>query len=314
MDKRAVNELKHQGNCRERERGFSLLQILVVVAIVGIVTSFAIVSIARSRDNIRLQSSVRQLASYIEKARLDSIRRHAAGTELASVAFTNTSTYSVKMDFDGMGNVTTRSFSLEDGVSVFSTPLPSLTFDWRGRTSACTISFALHTTGGLESWVDVSDAGDVTINSDVDVLPTVSYANVNSTSDIASGTVVSGSTVRANSVDCSGTDSGTPAPPITGTGTTGGSTCSMTANPSAVTIKKGGGSSGTIALSTTGSGSYTITASGPSNLQISPTSKTLSGGGSANFTVKSLNNTRSTFAVNFSSSCTTVTVLVKVTN
>jgi type II secretory pathway pseudopilin PulG len=314
MDKRVVNELKRSSDCRERERGFSLLQILVVVAIVGIVTSFALVSIARARENIRLQSSIRQLASYIERARLDSIRRHATGTELASVAFTNTLTYSVKMDFDGMGNITTRSFSLEDGVSVFSTPLPSLSFNWRGRTSACTTTFALETSGGLESTVDVSDAGDVTINGDVDVLPTVSYANVNSTSDIASGTVVSGTTVRTNSVDCSSTDSGTPAPPITGTGTTGGTTCSMTATPSAVTVKKGGGTTGTIAMSITGSGSYTITPSGPSNLQLSPTSKTLSGGGSASFTVKSLNNTRGTFAVNFASSCTTVTVLVKVTN
>ena len=314
MDNRAVDELKRSGNCRERERGFSLLQILVVVAIVGIVTAFAIVSIARSRDSIRLQSSVRQLASYIERARLDSIRRHASGTELASVSFTDTSTYSVKMDFDGMGNVATRSFTLESGVSIISTPLPSLTFDWRGRTSACTITFALQNSGGDQSWVDVSDAGDVTVNSDVDVLPTVSYANVNSTSDIASGTVVSGSVVRSNSVDCGGSGSGAAAPPITGQGTSGGSSCSMTANPSAVTIKKGGGSTGTIALSATGSGSYTITTSGPSNIQISPTSKTLSGGGSANFTVKSLNNTRGTFAVSFSSSCTTVTTSVKITN
>jgi Tfp pilus assembly protein FimT len=313
MGNRAVNELKRSSNCRDGERGFSLLQIIVVVAIVGIVTAFAIVSIARSRDSIRLQSSVRQLASYIERARLDSIRRHAAGTELASVSFTNSSTYSVKMDFDGMGNVTTRSFTLETGVSIISTPLPSLSFDWRGRTSACTITFALQNSGGDQSWVDVSDAGDVTVNSDVDVLPTVSYANVNSTSDIASGTVVSGSTVRTNTADCGGT-SGVTAPPITGTGTTGGTACSMTANPSAVTVKKGGGSTGTIALSTSGSGSYTITTSGPSNLQISPTSKTVSGGGSANFTVKSLNNTRGTFAVNFSSSCTTVTISVKVTN
>jgi len=311
MDKRAIRDMGRRSDCRYLERGFSLLQILIVVAIVGIVSAFALVSIARSRDSVRLQGSVRQLASYIEKARLDSIRRHASGTELASVIFNTTSTYTVKMDFDGTGTVGSRTYSLESGVTLISTPLPSISFDWRGRTSSCTITFAMQNSGGDQTWVDVSDAGDVTVNSDVDVLPTVSYANVNSTSDISSGTVVSGSTVRSNSVYCGGTGSGVAAPPITGNGSGG---CSMTANPSAVTIQKNNGSTGTIAVSTTVSGNFTITPSGASNLTLSPTSKTISGGDSTNFTVKSNNKTRGTFAVNFSSSCTTVTVSVKVTN
>jgi hypothetical protein len=54
-------------------------------------------------------------------------------------------------------------------------PLPSISFNWRGRTSSCTTTFAIFTDDG-QSWVDVSDAGEVTIDSDVDVLPTVTYA------------------------------------------------------------------------------------------------------------------------------------------
>lgn len=314
MDKRATSNLESKDSRRSRERGFTILQLLITIGIIGIVSTYALISMARSRDSLRLQNSVRQLAGYMEKARLDSIRRHATGvtgSELASVVFTNTTTYTVTMDFDGTGTVRTRTFTLESGVWIFSTPLPSVSFNWRGRTSACTFTFALQNTGGDQSWVDVSDAGDVTVNSDVDVLPSVSYGTVDTTSDVVSGTVVSGTGTHNNTADCGGTTgTTTTAPPITGTGTS----CTMTANVSSLSIKKNGGSTGTVTLSPTGTGTYTISASGTSNLQVSPTSKTVAAGGSQAFSIKSLNSTRGTFPVTFSSSCTTVTVAVKVTN
>ena len=307
MDKRLASDGERSRHRIDEQRGFSILQLVITLAIAAIVSTFALVGISKSRDYIRLQNSVRQLASYIEKSRLDAIRRH--GT--SSVTFTNTSTYNVWMDFDGTGNPTTRTFSFEDGVTIISWPLPSVSFNWRGRTSACTITFTVQNSGGQRSWVDVSDAGDLTVNSDVDVLPTVSYSNVNTTGDVVSGTVSSGTGVHYNAADC-GDDSGTVVtpPPITGTGTS----CTMTGNPSALTVKKNGGSTGTLTLSTTGSGTFTVSPSGPGNLTISPTSRTIAGGGSATFSVTSNDRARGTFAVNFASSCTTVTVSVKVTN
>lgn len=309
MDKRAISDMKRRNNRIGRERGFTLLQLLITLAVTGIISMFALIGISRSRDTIRLQNSVRQLAGYIEKARLDAVRRHST----TSVTFTNSSTYTVSMDFDGSGTVVDRSFSFENGVAIISTPLPSVSFNWRGRTSACTITFAIQNSGGEQSWVDVSDAGDVTVNSDVDVLPTVSYTNVNKTADVVTGTVAPGIGVHNNAVDCGsdGSGSGTPAPPITGTGSTG---CTMTASTSSVTIHKNGGSTATVTLSTTGTGTFNIGASCPTNLSVSPTSRTVAGGGSATFSITSTNKTRGTFAVNFSSSCTTVTVTVKVTN
>src|SRR6266480_4230724 len=57
-------------------RGFSLLELLIVMTVIAIVSTFAVVGLSRSRDSVNLQNSARIMASYAEKARLDAIRRH----------------------------------------------------------------------------------------------------------------------------------------------------------------------------------------------------------------------------------------------
>jgi len=285
------------------EKGSTVLQLVIAVALVGIISAFAIISFRKTRANLRMQNSTRQLASYLEKARLDAVRRH----DNSNVVFTDDHTYNVTMDFSGSGTVTTRTFQFDDGVSVFSTPLPNLTFNWRGRISRCTNTFALRNEPGEQSYLDVSDAGDVTVNNDVNVLPNANYATVNASSDVATTAVVSGGAVHNNSLDCDTSGSGVAGPPITG----GGPGCLDTANPSSVSIKKGGGTT-QIAITATNTG--TVAVSAPINLSVTPATQTVAGGGTVNFSVTSLNNTRGTFAVNFNSPCTTLTVLVTVTN
>jgi type IV fimbrial biogenesis protein FimT len=284
-------------------RGFTIIQIVITVAVIAIVSSFALLTLSSARASLRLQNSVRQLSSYLEKARLDAVRRHSNST----VVFTSTTTYDVTMDFSGSGTVTTQSYAFENGVSIISTPLPTLTFNWRGRISSCTITFAVQNSRGEQSWVDVSDAGDVTVNSNVDVLPSASYATVNNNSDVQSTAVVSGSVVHNNSADCVAS-SGAPGPPISG----GGPGCLDTANPSSISIKKNGGGTAQIAVTATNTG--TITVSAPINLNVTPINQTVAGGATVNFSITSLNNTRGTFAVNFNTPCTTLTVLITVTN
>jgi Tfp pilus assembly protein FimT len=283
--------------------GFSVLQLIVVVAVLSVISTFAVLNIHSTRASLRLQNSVRQLAGYLEKARLDAIRRHGNST----VVFTNTNSYDITMDFEGAGTVSTRTFPFETGVAIISTPLPSVTFNWRGRTSACTFTFAVQNSRGEQSWVDVSDAGDVTVDSNVDVLPTATYATINSGSGVQSSTIVSGSSVHNNTLDCSGSSGGA-GPPVTG----GGPGCTDSANPSSVSIRKNGNGSTTIGVTATNTG--TVVVSKPLNLGVTPMTQTVSAGGTVNFTVTSLNNTRGTFAVNFGSPCTTLTVLVTVTN
>jgi len=165
------------------ESGFTILQLAITIAILGIISTLAVLRIRSARDSLALQNSVRQLAANIEKARLDAVRRH----DTSSIVFTTNKSYNVRMDFDGTGNPYTKTYNLLGDIEIPSgSPLPSISFNWRGRTSACTNTFAFqNSSGGLQSWVDVSDAGDVTVNSDVDVLPTVSFGTVSTTAGIS---------------------------------------------------------------------------------------------------------------------------------
>jgi hypothetical protein len=243
------------------------------------------------------------LSSYLEKARLDAIKRHGS----SNVTFTDASTYVVTMDF-GSG-ISTRTIPFESGVSIVSSELPNVNFNWRGRTQSCTIWFTVQNSGGEQSWVAVSDAGDVTVNSDVDNLPNVSYATINGTSDVSSTAVVTGTGVHNNTADCTADTSGTAGPPITGSGPG----CSGdTANPSYISIRKNGASTATITITPSSTG--TITVQAPINLQVTPTTQAVTGGNPYQFTIRSLNGAKSTFAVNFNTPCTTLTVLITVTN
>src|SRR3954467_10423616 len=114
------------------ERGFTILQLVIVVAIIGIFSTFALVTMTRAKANLRLQNSVRQLASYLEKTRLDAIKRHSS----SSVVFPDTTHYVVTMDF-GSG-VTTRTIPFDPDITIVSSELPNVSFNWRGRTQACT--------------------------------------------------------------------------------------------------------------------------------------------------------------------------------
>jgi len=296
---------------RRTESGVSVLELVVVLVIVGIVSAFTVSSIQKSRELVALQNSVRQLASYAEKARLDAVRRH----DNSSITFPNNTSYNVRMDFGGGGTaaVSTRTVNLPRGIKIpEGSPLPSISFNWRGRTQACTNTFALQNVFGEQSNVDVSDAGDVTVNSDVEVLPVVSFDTVSTTAGIAPVTVkqdTSGTNLHNNTRDCPTGTTALPGPPVTGTGPGG---CTLSVDPSSLTIRKSGVSAGSIVVSSNTSG--TVISSGAINLTISPASQAISANGAVTFTVISNNKTRGTFAANFGTSCTTVTSLIKIVN
>src|ERR1041385_2804773 len=288
-----------------RQRGVGIAELVIVVAIIGIVSAFALLQIRSSRSALRVQNSVRQLASYMEKARIDAVRRHNTST----VVFSNTRTYSVTMDFNNSGSTTTRTFTFLDGVNLASSDLPNVTFNWRGRTltsgSSCVTTFAVSDTMDHGLSVDVSGSGDVTVENQQPTLPNVTYNNTVSYSDsIDSREVVTGTSTSDNTpcMDLSGggigADSGPPS-------------CNIHVASSSITVRKNGGGTGSILVSM--SNPSLVVATFPSNLTVSPASQTVSSG--QNFSVVSKNTLRGPYNVTFTSQCgSSITVKVNVTN
>ena len=145
-----------------RQAGFTTVQMLITLAIVTIVSTFALFAIDSARASVRLTGSTREFAGYLEKARSNAIRRNAT----SEVTILNQNSYSVTMDFDGDGTVETRTINLQSGVT-FPAGHVGITaqFDWRGRVPG-QIGFELNSDCCQPSTIHVSGAGDVTIGSE----------------------------------------------------------------------------------------------------------------------------------------------------
>src|SRR5258707_11789627 len=91
--------------------GFSLPELLIVIAIIGIVAAFALVSFQKSNKSLRVAGATRILSGYLETARVDSVRRHGG----ASITIDNPTSYTVNTDFDGTGTSTARTGTLPEG-------------------------------------------------------------------------------------------------------------------------------------------------------------------------------------------------------
>ena len=286
------------------ERGVGLVEVITVVALISIVSAIAVVNFRKSRNSINLENSVRQLAAYMEKARVDAVRRHGS----SNVAFTSNNTYVVRMDFNNSGVLSNRTFNFQSGIQLASSDLPNVTFDWRGRTSSagtvCVTTFSVKNNSNQGLNVDVSGSGDVTVENQLPSLPNISYTNTNSSAGVNTTTVVSGSSVIDNSpcVDVVGTTEASSGPP----------NCTITVDKNALYIKKNGGSTGSILLKMSLPSLVGVTK--PSNLTLSPTSANVAQSGTT-FLVTSNSTLRGPFDITFTAQCgSAITVRVNVTN
>jgi prepilin-type N-terminal cleavage/methylation domain-containing protein len=282
--------------------GFGLAETLVVLAIISIVTAFAVVGVKRAMASIRLQNSVSQLGSRVESARIDAIRRHKS----AVVEFTSSNSYSISMDFEGAGVELTRVYTLESGVTINSPAanLPVFDFDWRGRTPQCFTSITMQSDGGGgSSTLSVSSGGDVTINAGLSSnLNSGSYTTVSATGDVQKGVAVNGAGAPACLDPCGGcVASGggptlsTPPPGCVGFGV----------SKSAITIRKNYKSSDSFVVSVTANDTITaVQTDGRVNLEFLPSpTQPMGANSSKTFTVRSKGNTTGYFPVKFVSAC-----------
>lgn len=288
-----------------QDKGIGMAELVITVAILGIVSAFAILQIRSARSSMRVQNSVRQLASYMEKARVDAVRRHGTTT----LTFTDPRTYSVTMDFNNSGTPSTRVFNFQDDVRLASSDLPNVTFNWRGRTltsgSSCVTTFSVNNTNGNGLSVDVSGSGDVTVENQQPDLPNVVYSKNISSSDGINGRAVVGG---------AGTTDNTPCMDLSGGGIgadSGPPSCSLHLSSTSIAIKKNGGTTGSVLVSM--SNPSLVVATFPSNLTVSPASQSVSTG--SNFSISSKNTLRGPFNVTFTSQCgSSITIKVNVTN
>lgn len=126
---------------RSPQGGYSLIEIFIVIVIIGILTTLALLQLGRSRVDLQRQRIAREFKVYLERARFDSVKRRAAGAEVAKVVLNGPSSFTVTLDFDGDGQllpIETRTVNFADRtdavIQVSDTlnyPV-SLSFNWRG--------------------------------------------------------------------------------------------------------------------------------------------------------------------------------------
>ena len=300
-------------------RGFSVLQLVITIALVMIVTGFAVVGITRARDHVRLMNSARQFAASVERVRGDSVRRHAGAGNQATVVVADDNTYSVTMDWDGFGNVSLRNFDLEQGI-VFTDGMvgKSVSFNWRGRI-AQEESFGF-SNGRNSVNVHVTGSGDVTFDTesffDASVPPATMTGPVGSvlpepgaTPGAGPGSPSPSPYPGASPTPIAGaspspiadpqvsppiplpTPTANPSPTATAnpspspTATTSPQTCTLNA-PDALTIAQNG--SATVSVNrtnVTGTGTIDATSSNSGQIQVSPSSRSVSGTAAGSFTI-----------------------------
>jgi prepilin-type N-terminal cleavage/methylation domain-containing protein len=156
--------------------GFSLVELLLVITIIGVVASYAFLTFEKSTKGFKLAGATRTLSGYLEKARVDSVRRHGG----ASINIDSATSYTVNIDFGGVGVTSARTITLPQGTSIryslppantsinpATTPI-TVTYDWRGRTGTTVLITVTDATAGVgSSTVVVGPAGDVSTDTTV---------------------------------------------------------------------------------------------------------------------------------------------------
>ncbi|MGQ0763709.1 MAG: pilus assembly FimT family protein [Acidobacteriota bacterium] len=325
-------------------RGFSTLQLVITVAVMMIVSGFAVVGITRARDHVRLMNSARQFAAYVERARADAVRRHGN----AQIEVVDNDTYAITMDWDGFGTTRVQNFDLQRGV-VFTTIMTTIQFNWRGRIAGeQSFGFAVNRNTVWEKTVSVgvTGSGDVTFDAEYffdSQLPPVTTtgtgggvlpepgASPGSGSGSPSPSPSPGASPTASpgasptpTANPSPTPTSNPSPTPTATPTaqpTATPTPTPTATPTpqpcvlnapnSLTIVRNGSTTVSVnRTNVTGTGTITATSSSSGQIQVAPTSRSVNGTAAGSFTVTVKKQSGSvTFA---SSGCTSKTVGITV--
>lgn len=123
---------------RSTQRGFSVTELLIVLAMISVIVGFAVVSIVRGNRAAYSTGTAVEIAGYLQRARVDSMRRGAKDlNQMAQVKIFNHKFYSIAIDGDGDGNLDVplvKTLPEQTDVEI-SGPFPkTFIFDWQGQT------------------------------------------------------------------------------------------------------------------------------------------------------------------------------------
>lgn len=123
---------------KQNIRGFSKTELLLVGVMVLMVTGFAVASLVRASRTVDRTKTAIELANYLKKARVDSMRRGAVDVnQMAQVRIFNRRFYSIAIDGDNDGQLDiplVMSLPEDPGVEI-NGPFPkTYIFDWLGQT------------------------------------------------------------------------------------------------------------------------------------------------------------------------------------
>lgn len=124
---------------RNTERGFSLVELMVVLVILGVLTTLAVLQFQTSTVDLERQAIAREFKVYLERARFDSVKRRA---DDARITLNSATSFTAQLDFDGNGAIdahevrtvdfTQKSRTLILVSDTFNFPL-NINFDRRGH-------------------------------------------------------------------------------------------------------------------------------------------------------------------------------------
>lgn len=126
------------------QRGKGVVELLIVVVIIGIVTTMALMGLGRSRDAFTRQNIARELKVNMERARFDAIKRRVAGTsEMAQIVFLSETSYRIRYDLNWNGSLDTVdervvNFASRGGIKILGTNMTyptTVSFDENGNAS-----------------------------------------------------------------------------------------------------------------------------------------------------------------------------------